>query len=127
MKLFEETKKADAHYYLDDVGLEIDRQELLEEMFNFNQPAYMLYVGEGFVPLRVAVVAWNESDAVEVMEDWARKTGRSDEIGEDDEYHQKLEQAFQKEKAREDVSYPEPDYQHAIQRIPMPVLRMEAE
>ncbi len=52
----------------------------------------MLYVGGGFVPLRVAVLTTNarrwkavdEGDAVDAFEDWCRKTGREAEIGEDD-------------------------------------------
>jgi hypothetical protein len=85
----DDTKNLDAMYYLDDSGDEITREEFLKELFYatnwMDQKGFMLYVGGGYVPLRVAVISWNESDAHSTFQDWARRVGRLDEISEDDD------------------------------------------
>lgn len=90
--MLEQTRTCDAHYYLDDTGSELTREEFLRQ-----NPAWhsvMLYVGPGFVPLRVAVLTADARDthrlgsdeaaAVEVFDEWCRRTDRLDEIGEGD-------------------------------------------
>ena len=87
--MFKETKSCEAMFYLDDSGYEITREAFLSELFcvanSYGQHGYMLYVGPGYVPLRVAVISWNESQAVESFEDWCRRTDRQEEINQADE------------------------------------------
>lgn len=83
MKLFEQTKNMDAHYYLTSDGDETTRDDLLREMRN-SYPIYMIYLGPGYVPLKLAVQAFTgEQEAWEAAQEWARKADRLDEIGED--------------------------------------------
>jgi hypothetical protein len=84
----DDTKNLDAMYYLDDSGDEITREEFLKELFYatnwMDQKGFMLYVGGGYVPLRVAVIAWHESDAFATFEEYARNAGQLGEINEHD-------------------------------------------
>ena len=84
--LFKDTKECNASLYLDYVGYEITRDELLLAILNGDKAA-MLYVGGGYVPLTVAVVVMAHDDICEAcstFEDWCRKNDRLDEIGEDE-------------------------------------------
>lgn len=114
--VFEDTKLCKAHFYLDDQGYEITREQLLVAYLydrSFGAPsltAYMLYVGTGFVPLTVAVIAREESDAVGAFEEWCRRNDRLGEIHEDDP-------------DSEDWG----EYECHIEIIPIPRLVMEAE
>lgn len=92
MKLFDDTQNVSAMFYLDYSGLQITRREFLQAFraetrhpSRYDLHGYMLYVGDGYVPLTIAVLAYNESDAIGAFEDWCRRTGREDEIAEDDE------------------------------------------
>jgi hypothetical protein len=110
-KMNEQTRTCNAHFYLDDAGGELSREKFLEELISFDQDGYMLYVGAGFMPLRVAVAALSEDDAADIFEDWCRKTGREDEINE-----------------TEDV--PEDEwgvYDYTVERIPQPRVVMPVE
>jgi hypothetical protein len=117
--LFDDTKKCNAMRYLNEHGDEITRHEFVHELKEY--AGVMLYVGGGYVPLAVAVLTLDsaktrhvdEGAAVEAFEDWCRKNGRADEIGEDAEYLAKV-------KADPDNT-PSPEYECIIQRIPHPV------
>lgn len=81
---FKDTNQINAMFYLDDSGQEMERQYFLKELVEDDgQKGFMLYVGGGYVPLSVAVIHWNESDAVGTFEEWCRNNDRLDEIGED--------------------------------------------
>lgn len=117
--LFEDTRKCDAMRYLDEHGHEITRHQFVHELKEW--AGLMLYVGGGYVPLRVAVLTLDgakdryvdEGAAVSAFEEWARNSGRAEEIGEDDEYLAKV-------KADPDNT-PSPEYELMIERIPYPV------
>lgn len=86
--LFKDTLNADAIHYLDQNGLELERQTWLNyylalHIHNFYS-AYMLYVGPGYVKLTFAVIAKSVEEASEVMEEWCRDNDKLDEIAEDD-------------------------------------------
>lgn len=100
MKPFRETINIDAHFYLDDYGQEITREEFILEMRESQSNAIMLYVGGGFVPLRIAVLTQGDdlSSAHSAFEEWARGNDRLDEINEsdpDDEYFGEYESTHQ--------------------------------
>jgi len=83
MKLFDDTIKMDAHLYLTSDGDVTTRDDLLREMRD-SYPIYMVYLGGGFVPLKLAVQAFTcEGNAWEAVQERARKADRLDEIGED--------------------------------------------
>jgi len=93
-QLFKDTVRCQANFYLDEYGDAVGRAQFLGNLFD-NRPngakgqqGFMLYVGEGFVPLAVAVIAWDESDATEAFEQWCLKNGREEELEEntDGEY-----------------------------------------
>jgi hypothetical protein len=83
MKLFDDTIKMNAHFYLTSDGDETTRDDLLREMRD-GYPIYMVYLGGGYVPLKLAVEAFTgEHETWEAAQEWARKADRLDEIGED--------------------------------------------
>jgi len=114
----DDTLTASADFYLDDTGNEITRKELLEQVRD-GWYAFMLYVGDGYVPLRVAVLTRSargfhqpdESEAVSIFEEWARNTGRGEEIGEDEDYFAALERGEE----------PDREYSLQIEIIPQNV------
>jgi hypothetical protein len=116
--LFEYTKKADAHFYLDDSGHEMNKGEFIEELFcsmkNMGQNGYMFYIGEG-EPLRIAVISWSEGDALSTMEEWIRNEGRQEEIGEDADWLERLE-------INPNAA---PEYSLHVEVIPRPRISME--
>ena len=99
MEPFKDTINVNAHFYLDDGGEEIERTQFVQDMFRWNADAFMIYVGAGYCPLKVAVFAHNASDAYSTFEEWARNTDRYDEIGEgedqDPQYFGDYESTFQ--------------------------------
>jgi hypothetical protein len=121
--MFDNTKKCNAHFYLDDSGYELSREIFIKELFRgveeWDQTGFMLYVGAGYVPLAVAVISWNESDAVSLFEEWARKSDRAEEIGEDEEWLKACE--------ADPDNCPEPTYELHIEVIPNPIVRMPGE
>lgn len=118
-RVYEDTAKADAHFYLDERGNEITRREFLEELYE-GYYAYMIYVGGGYVPLRVAVLtvshrryrAGDEGSAIEAFEEWAREN-RPEEIGEGPEFEKEVQEAI--ERGEEP---PQPEYEASIEEIP---------
>ena len=116
--LFQETETCTAHYYIDEMGYELTREEFLAQLLEYR--GYMLYVGEGYVPLTVAVLTYSArkydkpgeaSEAEEAFEEWARRNDRLAEIGEDDKT-------------------PESEwgqYQCHAEELPCPVILMPAE
>ena len=86
MKLLDDTRNANASFYLDEDGDEIDRAEFVEALWTGANTGVMLYHGPGFVKLQVAVLTTGEDvcSVYDAFEDWCRETGRLDEIGEDD-------------------------------------------
>jgi len=89
--MFEETRQADAHVYLNAEEDEISRPDLLRGIYD-GWWGFMLYAGSGHVPLRVAVLtashsdytseSQGEADAIEIFEKWARRM-RPEELGDD--------------------------------------------
>jgi len=80
-----ETKYVDAHFYLDEYGDEIKCKNsfvkyLATEMFAGYMGGYMIYLGGGYDPLRIAIIARDEENAYEIMEEWCRNTDRLEEI-----------------------------------------------
>ena len=84
MKPFKDSINIDAHFYLDDSGDEITRTQFIQDMYTWGNDTFMLYVGGGFVPLRIAIHAYSLTDAYGTFEEWARNNDRLDEIGESD-------------------------------------------
>lgn len=82
--MLDDTKNCKADFYLDEGGVEISRDEFLEE--NKEWRGHMLYVGGGFCPLQVAVLTCNARGfygpdwgaAASMAEEWARDTDRED-------------------------------------------------
>jgi len=117
--VFEDTANVNAHYYLDSYGHEISRMEFLGYVHE-GQWSYMIYVGGGYVPLKVAVTtvshrrhhAGGEADAIEAFEEWARET-RPEEIGEGEDYEKEVQEAIE---AGEEP--PSPEYEAHIEAIP---------
>lgn len=88
-KVFDSTREIDGHIFIEACSMRSyeDRQSFIDsEVVNMmdSEHIYMLYIGGGYVPLAVAVIATNESDAVSAMEEYMRNNNRLDEIGEDD-------------------------------------------
>lgn len=117
--LFEDTRRCNAMFYLDEHGKEITRHEFVHELKDW--AGLMLYVGGGYVPLRVAMLTLDgpkdryvdEGGAVSAFEEWCRSNGRAEEIGEDAEWQEKVE--------ADPDNTPSPEYELMIQRIPYPV------
>ncbi len=114
----EDTTKCSASHYVDEMGYEIKRAVFLKSLLDYQ--GYMLYMGDGFAPLTVAVLTVEPahktmddgaSDALSAFEDWCRKTGRLSEIGED----------------KDDYDEGWGSYQYTIERIPTPVVMMPVE
>lgn len=109
--LYEDTIQCKASFYLDENGHELpSRDEFIRRMRSMH--GVMLYIGSGFVKLQVAVLTFERTDwgsPVSAFEEWARNTGRHDEIGEDEEYQAKV-------KIDPDNTYPE--YECHIENIP---------
>jgi hypothetical protein len=108
--LYEDTINCKASFYLDEDGHEMERDEFIRRMRSMH--GVMLYVGGGFVKLQVAVLTFSQHDwdsPTSAFEEWARNTGRHDEIGEDEEYQAKV-------KIDPDNTYPE--YELHIENIP---------
>lgn len=87
-QLFDDTLRCDAHVYLDSWSSEIKRDEFLAQLLDWH--GYMLYIGDGYMPFRVAVATTNSyrfhrdgdpSEAVSSFEEWALKH-RPDELEE---------------------------------------------
>lgn len=99
MKPFKDTINVDAHFYLNDSGDEITRTQFIQDMHEWGNDAFVLYVGGGYCPLRVAIFAHNASDAYCTFTEWARNDDRLDEIGEgedqDPQYFGEYESTYQ--------------------------------
>ena len=129
--MFDDTKRMDAHFLLDDQGNEQTREEMLEQIVR-EDSVWMLYVGGGYVPLRVAVNAHHESDAASAFEEWARDNGRLDEIGEENPCSAcKTHMTWVADgrcwcsKCDSIVSFPEHfgEYELVIQQVPQDILK----
>lgn len=118
-EIHEDTANANAMVYLDDSSHEISRMDFLEQVHN-GQWSYMLYVGGGYVPLRVAVTTNShrhfqvsgESEAIETFEEWAREE-RPEEIGEGPDYEKEVQEAIA---AGEEP--PTPEYELYMEVVP---------
>lgn len=118
-QLFEDTRTCNASFFLDENGHEITKHEFVYQLKEW--AGLMLYIGGGFVPMPVAVLTLDgarqrhvdEGSAVEAMEEWARRTGRKDQIGEDDEWQARVQ--------ADPDNAPEAEYELMIERIPYPV------
>lgn len=87
--VFDSTREIDGHIFIEASSMRSyeDRQSFIDnEVVNMmdSEHIYMFYIGGGFYPLRVAVIATNESDAESAMEEYMRNNNRLDEINEDD-------------------------------------------
>lgn len=113
--VFDDTKNCKASFYLDEWGHEITKQDFILQLADW--AGVMLYIGGGYCPLQVAVLTTSdptrqnidESSAVSAMEEWARRTGREEEIGEDEEYDAKVQA---------DPDNAQAEYELVIERIP---------
>jgi hypothetical protein len=135
--MYTDTKTATASFYFDDSGKELHKEDWIKEYFiafhQYGQHGYMLYIGDGFVPLTAAVIAYNESDAVETFEEWCRNNNRTDEIGEGEDYQEACRKydhqvaslvAAGKEDEVHFLTEPEPEYSLHIEIIPEPKVTM---
>jgi hypothetical protein len=117
-QVFEDTRKLNASFFLDENGHEITKHEFVHQLKEW--AGLMLYVGSGNCPLPVAVLTVDdakrrnvdEGSAASAMEEWARNTGRADWIGEDASYQDKL---------MLDPDNTVPEYELVMERIPYPV------
>lgn len=86
--MFTDTKLYNAHYYLNDRGAELEREHWVKELFVehylYDNAGWMIYVGEGFVPLAVAVIAQTEPDAYDVFGEWCQAVDREEELFDED-------------------------------------------
>lgn len=88
-RVFKKTRRCDAHYYLDENGYQIGRKRFLEE--NKDWYGWMIYVGPGYVHLRLAVLTcnarrWASTDMsapASTAREWLEHN-RPDELYEDD-------------------------------------------
>jgi hypothetical protein len=74
-----------AFFYLDEWGHELSR-EAFAECIEDGYSGLLIHAGGGYVPLSAAVLTFgrDKSSAFSAFEEWARRTGRLDEIGEED-------------------------------------------
>jgi len=56
--------------------------EYLINIFQMDSEGYVVYIGDGYVPLTFAVFARSEDDAIETVLDWCRENGRQEDIAE---------------------------------------------
>ncbi|MGZ6281849.1 MAG: hypothetical protein ACXWQ5_01025 [Ktedonobacterales bacterium] len=108
--IFEDTRNIDADHYLEGSREYEDRAAFIAEGFPAmldNESVYMVYLGGGYCPLRIAVIASNKSDAIETVEDYMREHDRAEEIGEDVD--------------EDDPEYGE--YESNIQTVPSDIVR----